>query len=62
MNEQTIIIKDYLENAYTGARMMNDEENMLRISRALAALQADIYNDIFKEEFVESFVENLTKK
>ena len=30
---------DFLENTYTGAKMMGDEEVMLRASRALLALR-----------------------
>ena len=59
MNEYINIIKDYLEKSYSGAKMMGDAEGMLRISRALAALQADIYEDIFKEEFVENYYSEL---
>lgn len=59
MNEQMNIIKDYLEKSYSGAKMMNDAEGMLRISRALVALQADVYEDIFKEEFVEKYLINV---
>mgnify|MGYP003303194795 CR=1 FL=1 len=59
MNEQINIIKDYLEKCYSGAKMMDDAEGMLRISRALAALQADVYEDIFKEEFVEKYYSEL---
>lgn len=32
---------DFLENTYTGAKMMGDEEVMLRASRALLAFKAD---------------------
>ena len=55
MSEKMNIVKDYLEYSYSGARMMGDIESMFRISRALAALQADIYDDIFKEEFLEKY-------
>ena len=44
-------IKDVLENSYTGAIMMDDVDAVLRISRALAALDAPIEMDIFTEEF-----------
>lgn len=55
MNEHMNIVKDYLEHSYSGAKMMDDIEGMFRISRALAALQADIYDEIFKEEFLEKY-------
>lgn len=38
---------DFLENTYTGAKMMGDEEVMLRASRALLAFKADVHKDIF---------------
>ena len=56
MNEQVKIIKEYLENSYSGAKMMDDAEGMTRISRALAALQADVDVDIFAKDFVEEWV------
>ena len=59
MNKQMNIIKDYLEKSYSGAKMMDDAECMLRISRALAALQADVYEDIFNEEFVAKYYSEL---
>ena len=37
---------DFLENTYTGAKMMGDEEVMLRASRALLAFKADVHKDI----------------
>lgn len=33
---------DFLENTYTGAKMMGDEEVMLRASRALLRLTLEI--------------------
>lgn len=44
-----------LENTYTGAKMMGDEEVMLRASRALLAFKADVHKDIFIEENVLEF-------
>lgn len=47
---------DFLENTYTGAKMMGDEEVMLRVaSRALLAFKADVHKDIFIEENVLEF-------
>lgn len=46
---------DFLENTYTGAKMMRDEEVMLRASRALLAFKADVHKDIFIEENVLEF-------
>lgn len=56
MNEQLKEIKEYLEAAYSGAKMMGDVEGTTRIARALAALQADVEKDIFTEEFMEEWV------
>lgn len=46
---------DFLENTYTGAKMVGDEEVMLRVSRALLAFKADVHKDIFIEENVLEF-------
>lgn len=40
-NEQKEIILEYLENAYTGAKMMDDVEMMCRLSRAILAFCYD---------------------
>lgn len=56
MNERLNDVKEYLENSYSGAKMMDDVESMTRIARALAALQADVEKDIFTEEFMEEYV------
>lgn len=56
MNQQMNKIKEYLEYAYSGAKMMDDVEGMTRISRALVALQADVEKDIFTKEFIEESV------
>ena len=55
-NKQINIIKNYLENAYSGAKMMNDVEVMTKVARAIAALQADVEKDIFTEEFMEEWI------
>lgn len=39
IKEQKIL--DYLENSYTGARTMNDEECQIRLARAIAAFKSD---------------------
>lgn len=57
MDKQLCEIKEYLKYSYSGAKMMGDVEGMVRISRALAALQADVETDIFTEEFLEGQVE-----
>lgn len=45
--QQKRTILDYLENAYTGARMMGDIEVQTRIGRAIVAFNADVHEDIF---------------
>ena len=42
MNEESKKIQEYLEYAYSGAKMMGDFETMCRIARALIAFQLDI--------------------
>ena len=53
--QYSIILAD-LENALTGARMLDDTEMVLRLSRAIAAFEADVDKDIFIENFVEDIV------
>lgn len=55
MSDQINIIKDYLEKSYSGAKMMNNAEDMTRIARALAALQADVETEIFTEKFKDEW-------
>lgn len=52
------MILENLEACYAGARMSDDEEMMLRCSRAIFAFKADICKDIFKEDIVESQIED----
>lgn len=58
MTAQINKIKEDLELAHSGARMLGNEEDVLRISRALAALMADTDMDIFSEEFERKIIEN----
>lgn len=55
LNKQLKVIEKYLEDAYSGAKMMNDVDAMCRISRAIGALKADPTIEIFTEEFKESY-------
>lgn len=55
MNDQIKVIEEYLENSYSGAKMMDDVDAMCRISRAIAALKADTEMEIFTEEFKEIY-------
>lgn len=53
--QYSIILAD-LENALTGARMLDDTEMVLRLSRAIAAFEADVDKDIFVENFIEDMI------
>ena len=48
-------ILQFLEASYAGAKAYGDEEAMLRISMAILAFQADVYQDIFLPEVIEFF-------
>lgn len=50
MSEQEQIILQYLENSYTGARMLDDISAMTRIARAIEAFEANPTEDIFAVE------------
>lgn len=56
MNKDMLSIVEYLETCYSGAKMSDDVEGMCRISRAIAALQADTEMEIFTEEFQMAYV------
>jgi hypothetical protein len=56
MTKQEQIILDYLENAFTGARMDDAIDTAVRIARAIAAFQSDPDADmdtIFTDEFLQ---------
>lgn len=55
MSKQIKEIKQYLEYTYTGARKIGTVEDCLRISRAIAALEADTEEEIFTEEFKKKY-------
>ncbi|GEM_PF-2807772 len=55
--QQIDIINEYFEQAYVGASMMDDQDSMTRIGRAIAALNANIEKDIFTEEFNKKYYE-----
>lgn len=55
MNDQEKNILEYLENSYTGARMMDDISAMVRIARAIAVFKADpkiAEDEIFTKHFI----------
>ena len=51
-------ILDFLEASYTGAKTCDDEETMLRVSRAILAFQADVHQDIFLSEAIKNLFQN----
>lgn len=61
MNNEQKAILDYLETSYSGAKMMDDEETMLRIARAVSAFKMDTDVDIFTESAVEKYIERETE-
>lgn len=50
MNSESEKILKRLEYAYSGAKMMDDDECMLRIIRAIEAFKLDIFKDCIIEE------------
>ena len=54
-DNQKSILK-YLENSYSGAKMMDDVETQERIARAIIAFEADPEMEIFSKEFIEKEV------
>lgn len=50
-------IREMLEYAYDGANAMDDAESALRISRALAALNAPTDINIFTKKFDKIYIE-----
>lgn len=56
IEEQKIL--DYLENCYTGARAMNDEDCQIRLARAIAAFKSDPTTSasaLFTTKFIENY-------
>lgn len=41
------MIRDFLENCYTGAKMQHDEELKIRVARALFAFDYSVEEDLF---------------
>ena len=52
-------IRELLEYAYDGANAVDDVESALRISRALAALNAPTNMDIFTKKFDKIYIEQM---
>ena len=47
MSEQERKILEYLEQSYSGAKMMNDESCQVRLARAIAAFNSDPEVSVF---------------
>jgi len=65
MNEQELSIVDYLEKCYVGARMGDDVQCMVRLSRALAAFKFDPLaapEGMFSREFLETYTSALVEE
>ena len=52
-------IREMLERAYAGADMMDDIDAAMRISRALAALNAPTDIDIFTKKFNKIYLDQM---
>ena len=52
--DQKQIILDFLEQSYTGAKMMDDDEMMCRLSRAIIAFS---YNDLEENPSWDKMIE-----
>jgi hypothetical protein len=56
MNQKNIVL-EYLENAYSGAKMMDDVEMMTRLTRAIIAFSCDKFDEIPNwEEMLEEYM------
>jgi hypothetical protein len=56
MNQKKIIL-DYLEEAYSGAKMMDDVEMMQRLNRAIIAFSCDKFDEVPDwEEMMEEYM------
>ena len=56
MNQKEIIL-DYLECAYSGAKMMDDVEMMTRLTRAIIAFNCNKFDEVPDwEEMMEEYM------
>lgn len=51
MTKEQEDILNYLEESLSGAKMMGDNETMVRLSRAICAFKGNVNEDIFNSEF-----------
>lgn len=57
MNNDNVPVLDFLENAYAGARMVDDDDMAVRIARAIAAFKSDPKMIVFTDEFCRWYFE-----
>lgn len=58
MNEAEKKILEYLEQSYSGAKMMDDESCQVRLARAIAAFKAGPEEnpiELFSEKFISKY-------
>jgi hypothetical protein len=56
VNQKEIIL-DYLESAYSGAKMMDDVEMMIRLNRAIIAFSCNKFDEMPNwEEMMEEYM------
>jgi len=53
MTEKQNAILEYLETSLTGAKILDDEDSMLRIFRAIVAFKSSTDEDIFVDGVIE---------
>lgn len=58
MGGQIAAIIEYLEAAYTGARMADDAEAMDRISRAIIVMKTPADVNVFSDDFTKEYFKN----
>mgnify|MGYP004485380317 FL=1 len=58
MNKAEKEVMKYLENSYSGARIMGDESCQIRLARAIVAFSSDPSenpSDLFTEKFMNKY-------
>ena len=54
--QQYQVIKDYLEQAHTGAKMSDDIEMQTRLARAIIAFEANPEKDVFLDHVIDDYI------
>ena len=57
MNKEINNVIEFLEYCFIGARALDDYENMVKFSRAIAALKAPADMEIFTKKFQNWYIE-----